>query len=236
MELNLEGILETVLVGTVASLFLLSALFLFFGHVLRVDTIRRIAKLVLYETEVEQLEEHSPAGTEGGGTDIEGDHGSNRAVERAEKAEKKDEKHLTFAFLLMIAVLYGLGGAVEAMTHDISLYNDKSIKTTAFEKVARGRVQGRAASPDFARFVIDHAACKAAGRKLMIGYRCHFEAYNLEAMRLARSGAVGHTRYVRSEHGFVQRNPSEWRLKRALAGGGCSSWAWAGARATPRTP
>ena len=64
------------------------------------------------------------------------------------------------------------------------------------------------------------AACKAAGRKLMIGYRCHFEAYNLEAMRLARSGAVGHIRYVRSEHGFVQRNPSEWRLKRALAGGG----------------
>ena len=34
------------------------------------------------------------------------------------------------------------------------------------------------------------AACKAAGRKLMIGYRCHFEAYNLEAMRLARTGAV----------------------------------------------
>lgn len=64
------------------------------------------------------------------------------------------------------------------------------------------------------------AACKAADRKLMIGYRCHFEAYNLEAMRLARTGAAGRTRYVRSEHGFVQRNPAEWRLKRALAGGG----------------
>lgn len=64
------------------------------------------------------------------------------------------------------------------------------------------------------------AACKTAGRKLMIGYRCHFEAYNLEAMRLARTGAAGRTRYVRSEHGFVQRNPAEWRLKRALAGGG----------------
>ncbi len=64
------------------------------------------------------------------------------------------------------------------------------------------------------------AACKAAKRKLMIGYRCHFEPFNLEAMRLARSGAAGRIRYVRSEHGFVQRDPSKWRLKRALSGGG----------------
>jgi len=64
------------------------------------------------------------------------------------------------------------------------------------------------------------AACKTANRKLMIGYRCHFEAYNLEAMRLAHTGAAGKIRYVRSEHGFVQRDPSKWRLKRALSGGG----------------
>ncbi|EJL36287.1 putative dehydrogenase [Caulobacter sp. AP07] len=64
------------------------------------------------------------------------------------------------------------------------------------------------------------AACKTAGRKLMIGYRCHFEPYNLEAMRLARAGAAGKVRYVRSEHGFVQRDPSKWRLKKALSGGG----------------
>ena len=64
------------------------------------------------------------------------------------------------------------------------------------------------------------AACNAAARKLMIGYRIHFEPFNLEAMRLARAGAAGRIRYVRSEHGFVQRNPSAWRLKRALAGGG----------------
>ena len=64
------------------------------------------------------------------------------------------------------------------------------------------------------------AACKAANRKLMIGYRCHFEPFNLEAMRLARSGAAGKLRYVRSEHGFNQGDPAKWRLKRALAGGG----------------
>ena len=64
------------------------------------------------------------------------------------------------------------------------------------------------------------AACKAANRKLMIGYRCHFEPFNLEAMRLARSGAAGRIRYVRSEHGFIQGDPARWRLKRALSGGG----------------
>jgi glucose-fructose oxidoreductase len=64
------------------------------------------------------------------------------------------------------------------------------------------------------------AACKAANRKLMIGYRCHFEPFNLEAVRLARAGAAGKLRYVRSEHGFVQGDPTKWRLKRALSGGG----------------
>ena len=63
-------------------------------------------------------------------------------------------------------------------------------------------------------------ACKTAGKKLMIGYRCHFEPFNLEAMRLATSGAAGQIRYVRSEHGFVQGDPNKWRLKRALSGGG----------------
>ncbi len=63
------------------------------------------------------------------------------------------------------------------------------------------------------------AACKAAGRKLMIGYRCHFEAFNLEAVRRARAGEIGQLRYFRSEHGFVQRDGS-WRLKKAMSGGG----------------
>ena len=64
------------------------------------------------------------------------------------------------------------------------------------------------------------AACKAAGRKLMIGYRSHFEPHNLEGMRLGRSGALGKLRYFRSEHGFTIGDPSQWRLKRALSGGG----------------
>ena len=64
------------------------------------------------------------------------------------------------------------------------------------------------------------AACKQAGKKLMIGYRCHFEPYNLEAIRRARAGEIGKLRYFRSEHGFVAGNPNSWRLKKALSGGG----------------
>ncbi len=64
------------------------------------------------------------------------------------------------------------------------------------------------------------AACKAADRKLMIGYRVHFEATNREAMRLARSGHAGKIRYVRSEHGYTHGTAPAWRLKKALAGGG----------------
>lgn len=64
------------------------------------------------------------------------------------------------------------------------------------------------------------AACRKADRKLMIGYRSHFEATNLEAIRRARAGEIGSLRYFRSEHGFIQSDPSKWRLKRALSGGG----------------
>ena len=64
------------------------------------------------------------------------------------------------------------------------------------------------------------AACKKAGKKLMIGYRCHFEPYNLEAIRRARAGEIGKLRYFRSEHGFTAGGPSSWRLKKAMSGGG----------------
>jgi predicted dehydrogenase len=64
------------------------------------------------------------------------------------------------------------------------------------------------------------AACKAAGRKLMIGYRSRFQAHNIEAIALARGGAFGPVRTVVADHGFTIGDPKQWRLKRALSGGG----------------
>ncbi|HWE83929.1 MAG TPA: Gfo/Idh/MocA family oxidoreductase [Terracidiphilus sp.] len=63
------------------------------------------------------------------------------------------------------------------------------------------------------------AACKAANVKLMIAYRCHFEATNLRAVELIRSGAIGQVQAIESAFGF-NIAPGEWRLNRMLAGGG----------------
>lgn len=64
------------------------------------------------------------------------------------------------------------------------------------------------------------AACKKAGRKLMIGYRSRFQAHNIEAIKLIRDGALGPVRTVVADTGFTIGDPRQWRLNRALAGGG----------------
>ena len=63
------------------------------------------------------------------------------------------------------------------------------------------------------------AAAKKANRKLMIGYRCHFEAYNLHAVDLVKSGFVGRPTLITAEHGFFAQ-PGQWRLDRPYSGGG----------------
>lgn len=67
------------------------------------------------------------------------------------------------------------------------------------------------------------AAGRRADRKLMIAYRSHFEPYNLEAMRLMKQKAVGDIRLVRAENSYRMGPTSardNWRVSRALAGGG----------------
>ncbi|PWU02442.1 MAG: glucose-fructose oxidoreductase [Bacteroidetes bacterium] len=64
-------------------------------------------------------------------------------------------------------------------------------------------------------------ACKAAKRKLSIGYRLHFEPFNMEIMRLGQNKVYGKVKKINSSNGFVYGgDPNAWRLKKALAGGG----------------
>ena len=63
-------------------------------------------------------------------------------------------------------------------------------------------------------------ACEAAGRRLYIGYRLHFEPHNLEAMRIGQERVYGAVKYMQTAFGFRLGNPNQWRLKKALAGGG----------------
>lgn len=65
------------------------------------------------------------------------------------------------------------------------------------------------------------AACRQAGRKLMVAYRCRYEPFNQELIRLSRDKDVlGQIKVVVSDHGFNIGDPTQWRLKRELAGGG----------------
>ena len=67
------------------------------------------------------------------------------------------------------------------------------------------------------------AAAKAADRKLMIAYRCHYEPLNLAAMRRLRSGSLGKPRIVTTDMGrqSTLSDPSDaWRLDMKMSGGG----------------
>jgi len=77
-------------------------------------------------------------------------------------------------------------------------------------------------------------ACHKAGVQLAIGYRLHYEPYNLEMKRLGQEKVFGSVRYVEAGLGYKTINfesgnagkafdindPSEWRLNKRWAGGG----------------
>jgi predicted dehydrogenase len=63
-------------------------------------------------------------------------------------------------------------------------------------------------------------ACKKAGVQLGVGYRLQFEANNLECVRLAKDKVLGDVKVIDANFGFAIGDPTQWRLKRELAGGG----------------
>jgi predicted dehydrogenase len=63
-------------------------------------------------------------------------------------------------------------------------------------------------------------ACKKANRKLMIAYRIQYEPLNRLAMTWARDQKFGKVKFVELHNSQNIGDPSQWRLKKALAGGG----------------
>ncbi len=63
-------------------------------------------------------------------------------------------------------------------------------------------------------------ACRAAERKLMIAYRSQYEPMDRMIATMARAGRFGALREFTAMNGQNQGDPAQWRLKRALAGGG----------------
>ncbi len=64
------------------------------------------------------------------------------------------------------------------------------------------------------------AACQQAGVQLAVGYRLHYEPYNLEMKRLGQEKVFGQVRLVESSLGYRVDSGKEWRLHKALSGGG----------------
>jgi predicted dehydrogenase len=62
--------------------------------------------------------------------------------------------------------------------------------------------------------------CKAAKRRLAVAYRCQFDPNHQECMRIARAKEFGDIRIIEAGFGFNIGEPGQWRLKRALSGGG----------------
>jgi predicted dehydrogenase len=63
-------------------------------------------------------------------------------------------------------------------------------------------------------------AASKANRKLMVAYRCRYEPFNQEMIRMARSQELGPVKIIQTEVGFNIGDPSQWRCKKAMAGGG----------------
>lgn len=76
-----------------------------------------------------------------------------------------------------------------------------------------------ATSVEDCRRMID--ACKAAGKKLMIGYRVHYEPHNRRAIEFGRTKKYGDMRSIDAAAGFDIGGRRQWRLDKKLAGGGC---------------
>lgn len=73
-------------------------------------------------------------------------------------------------------------------------------------------------SPAECQQMID--AARKADRKLMVAYRCRYEPYNQEAIRITRSHELGPTQMILADAGFPIGDPNQWRLNKKMAGGG----------------
>jgi predicted dehydrogenase len=62
------------------------------------------------------------------------------------------------------------------------------------------------------------AACKEAGKMLSIGYRLHFEPYNMHMKQLGQNKVYGAIKKIKADNGMG--DAEGWRLDKKLAGGG----------------
>jgi hypothetical protein len=173
MELKLEGIVETLLVGAMGSLLVLSFIFFAFGHMWNVPVMRRFFDTLFGERQTGSTreersgqiatassEEAVPRAMPEGADESSRATGSHRIGRRIKK-EGDSDGHTSFAPILLLALLYGLGVIAEAGSHYFSKEDNKKQRLESFQSVAVGKLESGTASGRLARFVSDYEACRA---------------------------------------------------------------------------
>lgn len=75
-----------------------------------------------------------------------------------------------------------------------------------------------AITPKACQNMID--ACQKANKQLAIGYRLHYEPFTKEVMRLGQQKVFGPIKFMESSDAFRINDPTQWRMKKDMAGGG----------------
>jgi predicted dehydrogenase len=63
-------------------------------------------------------------------------------------------------------------------------------------------------------------ACRENNVRLSVGYRLHFDPFNMEMMRFGQNETFGKIRSLTAKNGMDVGKSDQWRLKKGLAGGG----------------
>ena len=211
MELKLEGIVETLLVGAMASLLVMSVVFFAFGHIWNVRVMRRFFDTLFGERSGSESEDFS-------GKAIVADRdesGPSPATLRGASRSRKDnggEGHLSFGLILLLALLYGLGIIAEAGSHAVTHEDNQAEKQRSFQIVALGKLASGTASHRLSRFISDYNAC----RNLKLRSSRDREHPPLPATRRSREPVL----LQRKERGFS----TEGVLRRAVGARGSNQF------------
>jgi hypothetical protein len=155
MEFKIEGILETLLVGSMVSLLLVSIGFFLFGHIWNVPVIRKLLDVLFSERVPKGASESHNLETEHHQR-----HSSQEPVNGQGRATA-EEKPLNFVLIVLLAILYGLGVIAESYAHQNQGPHDDDVKRTSFKIVARGQLKSGTAPDGVAPFISDYDACNA---------------------------------------------------------------------------
>lgn len=151
MELSLEGILETLLVGAIASLLLLTMFFLLFGHLFRIIPLKELFNFVFYEDQY---------------------------IKKSDNDKLVSETYQIFLSLLLVAVLFGLGilsqSLSDVMTSKLDtragilgFKNDPEMKIASFNNIGNGLVKAKSVDDEFAQFYTDYLSCRGVNISIL---------------------------------------------------------------------